>query len=105
MFYGHFARFTRFVLFWPMVVVALSITALHALVETINSFSTDPPIARPLPTYVTQSREFNKAAKAVEQMQRNTLIALRQRERLAYIGEAGTEINHDIRNVLSSATL
>ena len=78
---------------------------LHALVETINSFSTDPTIARPLPTYVTQSREFNKAAKAVEQMQRNTLIALRQRERLADIGEAVTKINHDIRNVLSSATL
>ena len=89
-----------------MVVVALSITALHALVETINSFSTDPPIARPLPTtYVTQSREFNKAAKAVEQMQRNTLIALRQRERLADIGEAATKINLDIRNVLSAATL
>ena len=78
---------------------------LHALVETINSFSTDPTIARPLPPYVTQSREFNKAAKAVEQMQRNTLIALRQRERLADIGEAVTKINHDIRNVLSSATL
>ena len=38
-------------------------------------------------------------------MQRNTLIALRQRERLADIGEAVTKINHDIRNVLSSATL
>jgi signal transduction histidine kinase len=74
---------------------------LHALVETINSFSTDPTIARPLPPYVTQSREFDKAAKAVEQMQRNTLIALRQRERLADIGEAVTKINHDIRNVLS----
>ena len=38
-------------------------------------------------------------------MQRNTLIALRQHERLADIGEAATKINHDIRNVLSSATL
>ena len=38
-------------------------------------------------------------------MQRNTLIALRQRERLAKIGEAVTKINHDIRNVLNSAPL
>lgn len=78
---------------------------LNALVETINSFSVDPTIARPLPNYVAQSREFSVAANAVEQMQRNTLIALRQRERLADIGEAVTKINHDIRNVLSSATL
>jgi len=40
---------------------------LHALIETFNSFSTDPTIARPLPPYVIQSRELNKAAKAVEQ--------------------------------------
>ena len=78
---------------------------LHALIETFNSFSTDPTIAGPLPPHVTQSRELNKAAKAVEQTQRNTLIALRQSEQLAYIGEAVTKINHDIRNVLSSATL
>ena len=41
---------------------------LHALVETINSFSTDPTIAKPLPPNVTQSREFDKAAKVVEQI-------------------------------------
>ena len=78
---------------------------LTVLVNTINAFSQDPTIARPLPDYVTKSREFMAAADAVEQMQRNTLIALRQRERLADIGEAVTKINHDIRNVLSSATL
>ena len=78
---------------------------LHALVETINSFGTDLTISRPLPPYVTQSQEFDKAAKAVEQLQRNTLIALRQHERLADNGEAVTKINHDIRNVLSPATL
>ena len=38
-------------------------------------------------------------------MQRHTLIALSQRERPADIGEAVTKINHDICNVLSSATL
>ncbi len=78
---------------------------LQALIETFNSFSSEPTIAGPLPTHVTQSREFNRAAKAVEQTQLNTLIALRQREHLADIGEAVTKINHYIRNVLSSATL
>ena len=41
----------------------------------------------------------------MEALQRNTLLALRQRERLADIGEAVAKINHDIRNALSSATL
>ena len=38
-------------------------------------------------------------------MQRNTLLALRQRERLADIGKAAAKINHDIRNVLTSTTM
>jgi len=78
---------------------------LAALVDTINAFSLDPSIARPMPDFVVQTREFTEAAKALDRMQRNTLIALRQRERLADIGEAVTKINHDIRNVLSAATL
>ena len=36
-------------------------------------------------------------------MQRNTLLSLREREQLSEIGEAVAKINHDIRNVLSSA--
>ncbi len=78
---------------------------LNMLVETINAFSIDPTIARPLPRFVVHSHEFKHAAKALDQLQRSTMFALRQRERLADIGEAVTKINHDIRNVLSSATL
>mgnify|MGYP004140624377 CR=1 FL=1 len=51
------------------------------------------------------SREFVAAAQAFQTLQRNTLLALRQRERLANIGEAVAKINHDIRNFLCSATL
>ena len=54
---------------------------------------------------VSRAPEFIEAANALEALQRNTLLALRQRERLADIGEAVAKINHDIRNVLSSATL
>lgn len=62
-------------------------------------------MASPIAEEVTRSPEFNAAARALETLQRNTLLALRQRERLADIGEAVAKINHDIRNVLSSATL
>ena len=78
---------------------------LTALIETITEFSDDPSVASPIPDAVTQSRDFIAAAQALDALQRNTLLALRQRERLADIGEAVAKINHDIRNVLSSATL
>ena len=78
---------------------------LTALIHTINEFSGDPTVTSPIPDAVTRSPEFIAAARALESLQRNTLIALRQRERLADIGEAVAKINHDMRNVLSSATL
>ena len=78
---------------------------LLALIDTIIEFSDDPAVATAIPEEVTRSREFVGAAEALNTLQRNTLLALRQRERLADIGEAVAKINHDIRNVLSSATL
>ena len=78
---------------------------LTALIDTINEFSDDPTVASPIPDAVTSSPEFLAAAGALDALQRNTLIALRQRERLADIGEAVAKINHDMRNVLTSATL
>ncbi|RZO30731.1 MAG: HAMP domain-containing histidine kinase [SAR116 cluster bacterium] len=78
---------------------------LTALIDTINEFSDNPAVASPIPDAVTSSPEFLAAAGALDSLQRNTLIALRQRDRLADIGEAVAKINHDMRNVLSSATL
>ena len=78
---------------------------LTALIDTINEFSDNPSVASPIPEAVTNSPEFIAAAGALDSLQRNTLVALRQRERLADIGEAVAKINHDMRNVLSSATL
>ena len=78
---------------------------LTALIDTINEFSDNPAVAIPIPDALTSSPEFLAAAGALDSLQRNTLIALRQRERLADIGEAVAKINHDMRNVLTSATL
>jgi len=61
---------------------------LTALIDTINEFSDNPSVASPIPDAVTSSPEFIAAAGALDSLQRNTLVALRQRERLADIGEA-----------------
>lgn len=78
---------------------------LGTLVGSINSFSEDPRVTAPVADMVARSPEFIEAARALDTLQRNTLLALRQRERLADVGEAVAKINHDIRNALSSATL
>ena len=81
------------------------IKPLDDLVDTLNDFSADPSIALPTPISIHNQPEYRDAALALDRLQRNTLLALRQRERLADIGEAVAKINHDIRNALSSATL
>ena len=78
---------------------------LGTLVGSINSFSNDPRVTAPVADMAARSPEFIEAARALDTLQRNTLLALRQRERLADVGEAVAKINHDIRNALSSASL
>ena len=75
------------------------------MIDVINAFSHDPTTARPIPDSLRHVPNFAAAGKAIEELQQNTLLALRQRERLADIGEAVAKISHDIRNALSSATL
>ena len=75
---------------------------LQALVDSINAFSDDPSVASPIADELLRSREFVAAARALETLQRNTLLALRQRERFAMrelveeIAEsAGIEVRYD----------
>ena len=78
---------------------------LKSLTTTLSEFARDPTIARPTSKALKVNNDFRDAAKALDDLQRNTISEMRQRDRLADIGEAVAKINHDIRNVLSSATL
>ncbi len=49
--------------------------------------------------------EIGEAERVLADMQREIRTALRQRERLAALGEAVSKINHDLRNILASAQL
>jgi signal transduction histidine kinase len=50
-------------------------------------------------------RELRDAENALQSMQTQLTGALRQRERLAQLGEAVAKISHDLRNILSVTTL
>ncbi|MGB2234282.1 MAG: sensor histidine kinase [Candidatus Puniceispirillum sp.] len=97
--YGVFAVIFYFVL------RRLYIAPLKSLTTTLKEFAKDPTVPRPTPNALKINNDFRDAARALDKLQRNTISEMRQRERLADIGEAVAKINHDIRNVLSSATL
>jgi signal transduction histidine kinase len=81
------------------------VAPLEGLTSTLTEFAADATIPRPVSNALKINKDFRDTAKALDKLQRNTISEMRQRERLADIGEAVAKINHDIRNVLSSATL
>ena len=52
-----------------------------------------------------RSDEIGVAMRELAEMQRGLRVALRQRAHLAALGEAVSKINHDLRNILSTAAL
>ena len=81
------------------------VAPLNTLTSTLTAFAKDPTTARTPSNALHINKEFRDAATALIDLQKNTITEMRQRDRLADIGEAVAKINHDIRNVLSSATL
>ena len=80
----------------------------HAPIELIGVIDNQIvsfTIIQSIPKSLESFGELQTVAQAIETLQRNMARELTQRERLADIGEAVAKINHDIRNVLSWATL
>ena len=65
----------------------------------------DPAVTQSFPNSIRNIRDFDVLMQAVELLQLNMLPTPQHRERLFEINESVAKINHDIRNVLSSATL
>ena len=78
---------------------------ISSLSQMIATFSQNPSeIPEPADT-ATAYGEIAQIATAFEDLAEQVRRALRQKERLADIGEATAKINHDLRNILVSATL
>lgn len=84
----------------------LTVRPMRRLVEAMMEFKRDPESAEPAARLATKRQdEVGIAQRELLSMQAAVRQALRQRERLATLGTAVTKINHDIRGILSSATL
>jgi signal transduction histidine kinase len=78
---------------------------MHTLAEAMIRFRTDPndPTLKMVPS--GSKNEIGQAEIELAQMQEDVRLALQQRERLAALGSAVANINHDLRNVLTTAQL
>jgi len=83
----------------------LIVKPLHCLGDDVAEFETDP--SAPLKKKRTHDRndEIGDLSRSFTQMQEGVQASLEQRKRLADLGLAVSKINHDLRNVLTSAQL
>ena len=83
----------------------LMIRPMRRLTESMVAFRGDPENASRVGRPSRRSDEIGVAERELVEMQAGLRAALRQKTRLAALGGAVTKINHDLRNILSTARL
>jgi signal transduction histidine kinase len=95
--------FTALLLF--VAVRRLMVTPIRRLVDAMMRYAEAPSDAGRIIQPQGRVRELRNAEDALQTLQTDLTGALKQRERLAQLGEAVAKISHDLRNMLSVATL
>lgn len=95
--------FTALLLF--VAVRILMVNPIKRVVGSMMTYAEAPEDANRIITPRGTVRELRDAENALHDMQTQLTSLLRQRERLAQLGEAVAKISHDLRNMLSVATL
>lgn len=83
----------------------LMVNPIKRVVGAMTAYADAPEDANRIITPRGTVRELRDAEEALHAMQTQLTSLLRQRERLAQLGEAVAKISHDLRNMLSVATL
>ncbi len=83
----------------------LLVHPIEKLVGNMQAYAAEPQDARRIIQPTTTARELRQAEEALHGLQSDLTQSLKQRERLAQLGEAVAKISHDLRNILTSAQL
>ena len=78
---------------------------IKGVVDAMKSYAEAPEDARRIIEPSAGVRELREAEAALGQMQTQLTGALRQKERMAQLGGAVAKVNHDLRNILTTAQL
>ncbi len=100
---GIIAVVTAFLLF--VAVRRLLVAPIRRVVQHMTAYAAAPEDARRIIEPTARVREMREAELALQSLQTQLTQALRQKERLAQLGSAVAKISHDLRNMLSTATL
>lgn len=88
-----------------LAVRRLMVVPIKRLVAHMASYAEAPEDARRIIEPEARIGELRVAEDALASMQRQLTAALKQRERLAQLGQAVAKISHDLRNILTTAQL
>lgn len=83
----------------------LMVKPIKGVVSAMKSYAAAPEDTRRIIQPSASVRELGDAEAALKSMQTDLTSMLRQRERLASLGEAVAKVSHDLRNILTSAQL
>lgn len=81
----------------------LVLQPLRRVTRSIEGFAADPQTVAPTPS--DRHDEIGRVERELASMQEEVRQALRSRSRLVALGEAVAKINHDLRNMLTSAQI
>lgn len=98
-----FSTFTALLLF--LAVRRVMVTPIKRVVAHMAAYAAAPEDARRIIEPTARIRELRVAEEAMASMQTQLTAALKQKERLAQLGQAVAKISHDLRNILTTAQL
>lgn len=88
-----------------LAVRRLMVQPIRTLVNHMNNYSAAPEDARRIIKPKSNISELRAAEEALASMETQLSQSLKQKERLAQLGSAVAKISHDLRNILTTATL
>lgn len=88
-----------------LAVRVLMVLPINRVIRHMIAYAEAPEDARRVIRPNATVRELREAEEALEKLQTQLTGALKQRERLAQLGGAVARVSHDLRNILSTATL
>jgi signal transduction histidine kinase len=94
---------TAFLLF--LAVRRFLVTPIRGVIGAMTSYAEAPEDGRRIIEPSAGVTELRDAERALQLMQTQLTGALRQKDRLAQLGQAVAKISHDLRNILTSAQL
>jgi signal transduction histidine kinase len=88
-----------------LAVQRLLVVPIRRVVQHMQTYAEAPEDARRVIEPNARVEELRAAEEALQSMQTQLTMALRQKERLAQLGSAVAKISHDLRNILTTAQL